>query len=229
MRVPDRAPVGFIGIGTMGEPMAQRLLDAGTPLVVWNRTASRCDPLAARGAVIASESDDVFRRCNVVIVMLVDGAATDEVLGRRGDGFAARVRGRTLVNMATTEPRYSAALERDVRAAGGRYVEAPVSGSRKPAEAGRLVAVLDASPMASDVSRVKAAKLRARDFAAQAAISNVLPSTRFIVAAAREAGIASPLIDVCDALFDEARGLGYADADIVAVVRAIEERSERLR
>jgi 3-hydroxyisobutyrate dehydrogenase len=64
----------------------------------------------------------------------------------------------------------------------------------------QLVAVLDAGPMASDVSKVKAAKLAARDFAEQASISNVLENVRLIAEAARAAGIASPLIDACYAL-----------------------------
>jgi 3-hydroxyisobutyrate dehydrogenase len=60
----------------------------------------------------------------------------------RAQVFTQRVAGRTVVHMGTTAPRYSEDLEADIRAAGGRYVEAPVSGSRAPAEAGELVAML---------------------------------------------------------------------------------------
>jgi 3-hydroxyisobutyrate dehydrogenase len=89
----------------------------------------------------------------------------------------------------------------------------------------QLVAVPDAGPMASDVSRVKAAKLVAQDFAVQAAISNVLENVRLIAEAAREAGIASPLLDVCHALYGEIQALGLGGADMVAVIRAIEQRT----
>jgi len=89
----------------------------------------------------------------------------------------------------------------------------------------QLVAVLDASPMASDVSRVKAAKLVAGDFSAQAAISNVLQNVRLIADAVREAGLASPLLDACHALYRETQALGLAGADMVAVIRAIEGRT----
>jgi 3-hydroxyisobutyrate dehydrogenase len=89
----------------------------------------------------------------------------------------------------------------------------------------QFVAVLDAGPMASDVSRAKAAKLLVGDFAVQAAVSNVLENNRLIAAAARAARIASPLLDACHALYAEAVGLGLADADMAAVVRAIEERT----
>jgi len=285
---------GFIGLGTMGEPMALNLVKAGTPLTVWNRSASKCTRLADAGAAIASNIGELFARCPVVILMLADGPAIDAVLARGEPAFARRVEGRTLINMATVPPGYSKALEADIRAAGGRYVEAPVSGSRKPAEAGQLVAmlagepedidaarvllapmcrqsfecgavpgallmklavnvflitlvtglaeaihfaarhgldlaqlvaVLDAGPMASDVSRLKAAKLLNQDFARQAGISDVLKNNRFVVEAAREARIASPLIDVCLALYGETQALGFGEEDMVAVIRAIERRT----
>jgi 3-hydroxyisobutyrate dehydrogenase len=90
----------------------------------------------------------------------------------------------------------------------------------------QFVAVLNAGPMASDVSRVKAPKLVSRDFAVQATISNVLENNRLIAEAAREAGVASPLLDVCHALYGETRALGFGDADMAAVLKAIEARSD---
>ena len=89
---------------------------------------------------------EVFERAPVVLAMLANGAAIDATLGRGTAGFAPLVAGRTLVHMGTTAPAYSRGLEADVRAAGGRYVEAPVSGSRGPAQAGELVAMLAGSP-----------------------------------------------------------------------------------
>jgi 3-hydroxyisobutyrate dehydrogenase len=291
-------PVGFIGLGAMGEPMALNMVKAGTSLLVWNRSPSKCEILARAGAQVAKGPAEVFARCEVVFLMLADGAAMDAVLARGERPFGDRVKGRTLVHMGTTAPSYSKALEAAVRAEGGRYVEAPVSGSRKPAEAGQLVAmlagesgavasvrsllapmcrdtivcgpvpsalfmkmavnlflitmvtglaeavhfaerhgldlaqlvaVLDAGPMASDVSRLKAAKLVAQDFAVQAAISNVLENSRLIAEAARGARIASPLLDVCHALYGETRALGFEGADMVAVIRAIEQRSAAVR
>jgi len=294
MTVVASTRVGFIGLGAMGEPMALNLVKARTPLLVWNRSPAKCAVLAQAGAAVAKDAAEVFARCDVVILMLVDGAAMDAVLARGARAFADRVKGRTLINMATTAPSYSKALEVDVRAAGGSYVEAPVSGSRKPAQAGqlvamlagepeivasvrpllspmcreaiacgpvpnalfmklavnvfltatvtglaetvhfaerhgldlgRLLAVLDAGPLASDVSRVKAAKLVAQDFAAQASIANVLQNVRLIAEAAREAGIASPILDACHALYGETQALGLGNEDMVAVIRAIEQRT----
>jgi 3-hydroxyisobutyrate dehydrogenase len=286
--------IGFIGLGIMGQPMALNLVRAGTPLVVWNRTAGKSETLRAAGASVAATVAEVFARTRVVILMLADETAIAAALGQGTPDFAANVAGHVVVHMGTTSPGASQALEREVRAAGGSYVEAPVSGSRKPAEAGQLVAmlagetaaveevrpllrpmchdaiacgpvpsalrmklavnlflitmvtglaeaahfaavhgldmrqfqaVLDKGPMASAVSRVKAQKLVENDFSAQAALLDVLKNNQLVAAAAREAGLASPLLDVCHALYGEAMALGQGQADMVAVVRAIEART----
>ena len=287
--------IGFIGIGVMGKPMARNLLEAGTDLVVWNRTEGRTDELREAGATVAPSVDVVFQLSRTVLLMLANSDAIDDVLGRGTKRFGALVAGRTVVHMGTTSPEYSRALGEDVRAAGGRYVEAPVSGSRKPAEAGQLVgmlagepadveqirlllepvcfqtswcgdvpsallmklsvnlflitmvtglaesfnfaqrhgldlnqfvAVLDAGPMASAVSRGKAGKLVAGDFEVQASIADVHYNNRLVASAARRAGIASPLLDVCESLYAETERLGHGRLDMAAVVKAIEERNQ---
>ncbi|WP_265736823.1 NAD(P)-dependent oxidoreductase [Actinacidiphila yeochonensis] len=290
----ERSAAGFVGLGIMGGPMALNLARAGTPLVVWNRTAAKCAPLLAAGASVAADPGEVFSRCATVFLMLADEAAVDTVLARGTEEFARRVAGRTVVQAGTVRPPYSVALDAEIRAAGGRYVEAPVSGSRIPAEQGRLVAmlageedavaevrpmlrpmchevfacgpapgallmklavnlflittvtglaeavhfadahglgrerllaVLDAGPMASGVSRMKAPKLRDGDFSAQAAAADVLKNNRLIAEAARAAGAASPLLDECHALFEETVRLGHGEDDMVAVLRALEART----
>jgi len=294
--MPPDSPIGFIGLGTMGAPMALNLVRAGTPLVVWNRTRERCAPLEQAGATIAADAADLFARCETVILMLENDTATDAVLCRHGPDFTSRVAGRTIVSMGTVSADYSKHLSDDIRSAGGRYVEAPVSGSRKPAEAGQLVGMLagdaedraglrpvlapickeifdcgavpgalhmklavntflitlvtglaeaahfaarhqldmsrftdivNAGPMASDVSKVKIGKLLHRDFSRQAGISDVLKNSRLVVEAARDAGIASPLMDACLCLYSETENLGFAEDDMISVVRAIEARTER--
>src|SRR5689334_25144746 len=85
--------VGFIGLGLMGEPMALNLLRAGTPLVVWNRTAGKTAAVRAAGAQVASCPSEVFARAGVVVLMLSDGDAMDAVLARGTSSFAERVAG----------------------------------------------------------------------------------------------------------------------------------------
>jgi 3-hydroxyisobutyrate dehydrogenase len=91
----------------------------------------------------------------------------------------------------------------------------------------RLVDALAAGPMASDVSRVKAPKLVDREFSVHASIVDVLKNNRLIAEAARAARISSPLLDVCHALYGETVALGHGQADMVAVLTAIEARSDR--
>lgn len=134
--------IGFIGLGIMGTPMALNLLRGGEPVIVWNRSPVKTEPLQAAGAEVAGSIDEVFDKADTIILMLATAAAIDDVLGRGSALFSQRVAGRTVVHMGTTAPDYSRALESDIRAAGGFYVEAPVSGSRAPAEAGELVAML---------------------------------------------------------------------------------------
>jgi 3-hydroxyisobutyrate dehydrogenase len=80
--------------------------------------------------------------------------------------------------------------------------------------------------MASNVSRIKVRKLVERDFAVQAAIADVLNSNRLIAEAARNAKLATPLLDACHALFRETASMGLAQSDMAAVVRAIEARTD---
>jgi 3-hydroxyisobutyrate dehydrogenase len=142
MAVETSPRTGFIGLGLMGEPMASNLVTSGTDLVVWNRTAERCEPLRKLGAQVAADPAEVFGQCGTVILMLADEQAIDAVLQRRGSRFGLDIAGRTIVHMGTTSPNHSAALGADIESAGGRYLEAPVSGSRQPARAGQLVAML---------------------------------------------------------------------------------------
>jgi 3-hydroxyisobutyrate dehydrogenase len=135
-------PVGFVGLGVMGRPMALNLVNAGLDLVVWNRSREPADALAAAGALAVPTVEEVFARARTVFVMLLDETVVDRVLGRATPRFGELVAGRLIISMGSTAPEYSRALDADVRAGGGRYVEAPVSGSRRPAEAGKLVALL---------------------------------------------------------------------------------------
>lgn len=142
--------VGFLGLGVMGEPMALNLARAGIPLLVWNRSPAKTSAVAAAGAEVAADAAEVFARTEVILVMLTDGDAIDAVLARGTPEFSKLVADRTIVHMGTTSPGYSKSLETDIRAAGGRYVEAPVSGSRKPAEAAELIGMLAGEPETVD-------------------------------------------------------------------------------
>jgi 3-hydroxyisobutyrate dehydrogenase len=142
--------VGFLGLGHMGEPMAGRMVEAGWAPLVWNRTRATAERLAERGALLAASPADVFSRCAVVVLMLANDRVIDEVLGRTADGFGVEAEGVTVVNMGTVSPVYSAGLGQALEFHGATYVEAPVSGSRVPAQNGELVAMLAGESTALD-------------------------------------------------------------------------------
>ena len=133
--------IGFLGLGIMGLPMARNLLAAGHDLLVWNRSEQALTALAAEGAQAAASPAEVLSGAPITLMMLQNGEVIDAVLGRGTEGFETNLMDRTLVHMGTTAPSYSVGLERDVLAVGGRYAEVPVSGSRVPAEEGRLIAM----------------------------------------------------------------------------------------
>jgi 3-hydroxyisobutyrate dehydrogenase len=93
--------IGFAGLGLMGRPMALNLLRAGAELIVWNRTAIHAEALVAHGATVARDVAELFARADPVLLMVSDGQAVDELLGRGTAGFAELVGGRTLVLMST--------------------------------------------------------------------------------------------------------------------------------
>jgi 3-hydroxyisobutyrate dehydrogenase-like beta-hydroxyacid dehydrogenase len=128
--------VGFLGLGTMGAPMAANVLARGHALAVWNRTAARAAPLVERGARLAASPADAAAGAEVVIAMLADPAAVDAVLGAALEGVAA---GAVVVDCSTVDPATARRLDERVRARGAQFVDAPVSGTRKPAVDGALL------------------------------------------------------------------------------------------
>ena len=130
---------GFIGLGIMGSAMAKNLLRGGFPVTIWNRTADKCAELVAMGAEQAPTPARVTAQCGITFAMLADPAAAEAVcFGHDGalDGIGA---GRGYVDMSTVDDATAQRIAASVAARGGRYLEGPVSGSRKPAEDGTLI------------------------------------------------------------------------------------------
>jgi 3-hydroxyisobutyrate dehydrogenase-like beta-hydroxyacid dehydrogenase len=146
MIVPER--LGFIGLGHMGAPMCGRLLVAGLSPTVFNRTATRAEPLVARGAALASAPAEVAVQADLVITMLADGQALREVTLGPGGLLSGARPGLLLVDMSTVGPTESAEVAAACQAVGTAYLRAPVSGSTTLAEAGALV-VLASGPRES--------------------------------------------------------------------------------
>lgn len=133
------ATIGFIGLGRMGTPMAARLLDGGTELWVWNRSAARAAPLIEAGARRAATPAEVTAHAEIVFSMLRDDDAARDVYSGTSGLLTVPAAGKLFVEMGTLRPAMVRALDDGVRAAGGRFIDCPVSGTVAPAQEGRLL------------------------------------------------------------------------------------------
>jgi 3-hydroxyisobutyrate dehydrogenase/2-hydroxy-3-oxopropionate reductase len=123
----------------MGSGMAANLLRAGFEVTVWNRTSQRCAPLIDLGAHQAQSPAEVAANCDISFAMVSDPAAAMELCC--GDkGVAAGIGdGRGYVDMSTVDDQTVSLVAAAIEQAGGRYLEAPVSGTKKPAQDGTLI------------------------------------------------------------------------------------------
>ncbi|VVD95109.1 oxidoreductase [Pandoraea capi] len=129
--------IGFLGLGTMGAPMARNLLKAGFPLRVWNRSPGPVDALAVDGAVPTSSPAHAALGSDVLIAMLADDDTSRTVLVD-GGALSALTPGAIVVNMATVSLAFAREMRTQCEALGLRYVAAPVLGRVNVAEAGKL-------------------------------------------------------------------------------------------
>ncbi len=133
------AGYGFIGLGIMGKAMAANLVQAGFEVRVWNRSPQKCAPLVELGAVQAASPREVVEACPVTFAMLADPAAAHDVCFGENGVLAGMGPGKAYVDMSTVAPETAASIGEAITARGGRFLEAPVSGSKKPAEDGTLI------------------------------------------------------------------------------------------
>jgi 3-hydroxyisobutyrate dehydrogenase-like beta-hydroxyacid dehydrogenase len=130
---------GFLGLGIMGTGMAANLVRAGFEVTVWNRSAEKTAPLVALGARAAATPKEVVEASEITFAILSDPAAAEAVCFG-ADGVLEGLRdGRGYVDMSTVDAGTSRRIAAAVAGRGGRFVEAPVSGTKKPAEDGTLV------------------------------------------------------------------------------------------
>ncbi len=134
--------VTLLGTGVMGSGMSRSILRAGLPLTVWNRSADKAAPLADAGATVAETAADAVRDADVVVVMLFDADAVLEVLAEVAPALrpGAVVLQSSTVGVEGTRRIAALAAEHGVR-----LVDAPVLGTRGPAEQGLLVHLVSGS------------------------------------------------------------------------------------
>jgi 3-hydroxyisobutyrate dehydrogenase/glyoxylate/succinic semialdehyde reductase len=132
--------VGFIGLGIMGSRMAANLQKRGHELVVYNRSREKADPLIANGAVWAPTPADAAKQAGVIITMLSrpDAVAETALLGKHG--FLNRLAEKSLwIDCSTVNPSFSRLMASETARRNVRFLDAPVGGSKGPAEQGQLL------------------------------------------------------------------------------------------
>jgi 3-hydroxyisobutyrate dehydrogenase-like beta-hydroxyacid dehydrogenase len=146
--------VGFLGLGLMGMAMVRRLLDAGHPVHVWNRSPHRVAEAAAAGAIPAETPAAVIGAAQIVSMCLLDTAAVEQVVFG-DDGIAsAPGTGRLLVDHASIRPDATRALAARLHEANGmRWIDAPVSGGVEGAARGGLAVMCGGDE--ADIDRVR--------------------------------------------------------------------------
>jgi 3-hydroxyisobutyrate dehydrogenase and related beta-hydroxyacid dehydrogenases len=145
--------IGIAGIGKMGAAIAQRLIEVGHTVTVWNRSADKLKPLAAAGAALAATPAELADKSEVVITILTDAAAIDAVYGGASGLLAGDVHGKLFIEMSTVRPQTELALAAKVRAKDAAIVECPVGGSTSPARQGKLIGLMGAEP--DDAARAR--------------------------------------------------------------------------
>jgi 3-hydroxyisobutyrate dehydrogenase-like beta-hydroxyacid dehydrogenase len=184
------AEIGFIGLGAMGLPMAANLLAAGHRVIVWNRTASKAEPLIAKGATLADHAADTATPGGVLVTMVADDAALEELV--LGEPAVARRLGSGGIHlsMSTVAPATTRKLAEVHAQAGAAMLAAPVFGRPDAAAAKRLWICVSgpASAKAAAQPLFEAMGQRVFDFGEKVEAANVAKiSGNFLIAAALEA------------------------------------------
>ncbi len=202
----------FIGLGSMGLPMARNLLQAGHRLTVYNRTRARADQLASLHPVVAETAAAAARGADVLVTMLADDAALEGVMLGPDGALAALPRGAIHLSMSTVSPSLAHALAERHEGVGQLYVAAPVFGRPDAAEARKLWIVAAGPAQAIERCRPLLDALGQEVIPAgeEPARANVIKlAGNFLLAAA---------IEAMGEAFVLARKHGVAPADLLDVV-----------
>ncbi|MFG2427567.1 NAD(P)-dependent oxidoreductase [Streptomyces sp. NPDC048590] len=132
---PGTPVVAVLGTGIMGSGMARSLLRAGLPVRVWNRTRSRAEPLSAHGALVTDTAEEAVRGADVVLTALNDGPAVADTFRDATPGLRP---GQVWLQSSTVGTDATTDLAHRAAGLGLVYLDAPVSGTRQPAEQGSL-------------------------------------------------------------------------------------------
>ena len=142
--------IGFIGLGLMGGPMASNLVKAGFPVTVWNRTASKAESLVKQGAKLAASPRAVALQADVLITIVSDPAALEEVLWGANGAIEGLRRGSLYIDSSTVSPDLARRVAKVCANRGVEFLDAPVTGGNWGAEKGELLYMIGGDAKAFD-------------------------------------------------------------------------------
>lgn len=145
--------VAFLGLGVMGAPMAGHLLEAGHSVAVWNRTASKAEPLKGKGARVASSPADAARGAEAVFVCVGDTPDVEHVLFGKGGVAEGAEKGALVVDCTTISPEAEAGFATRMAGMGFHYLDAPLTGGQKGAVEGTITYMVGGE--AADIERAR--------------------------------------------------------------------------
>jgi len=129
---------GFAGIGLMGQQMTRRILVAGFPLMIWNRTRDKAKDILTAGATWGDSPRALAQACDVVITMVTDSAASEEVICGPNGVLEGAHPGLVLIDMGSIAPEMSRSIAARAKAKGVPMLDAPVTGAPRVASEGKL-------------------------------------------------------------------------------------------
>ena len=145
--------VGVAGLGKMGGAIAARLRENAHEVTVWNRTRGRAVAFAEGGGAVAESPVALAGSCDVIVSMLFDDGAVDEVYRGEEGILSAALAGKLVIEMSTVRPETQVALAEAVQSRGAAFVECPVGGTVGPARSGQLLGLVGGE--AADVARAR--------------------------------------------------------------------------
>ena len=143
--------IGVCGTGRMGSSIAHRLISVGHEVGVWNRNSAKTKPLIDAGATLFASAAELMAGCDVVIVMLLNDAATEAVYRGPSGILTSKLAGKLVIDMSTVRPDTMKSNGSSVLQQGAAFVECPVGGSTGPAKEGKLFGLVGGAK--ADITR----------------------------------------------------------------------------
>ena len=145
--------IGVAGTGKMGTAIAARLKSVGHDLLVWNRTEAKAQAVMALGATWCPTARDLIQQSDIVICLLTNEQALDDVYFSANGLLSAPAPGKLIIEMSTVSPDKQAVMAEKASKVGVKYLECPVGGSIGPAKEGKLIGFVGGSAEDLEIAR----------------------------------------------------------------------------